>query len=137
VAAAGVPELNLNDDSVGIADASRHFRVRPETFVQVNARQREVLYERAVAFADLSAKARVVDAYAGIGMLTARLADGAGEVIAIEESPHSVRLGQINMQLNGIGNVAYRRARVEDSAGHIEQRVEVLVRDPPRAGCAA
>ena len=135
-AAAGVPELNLNDDSIGIDDAGRHFRVRPETFVQVNARQRAVLYERAVAFADLDGTARVVDAYAGIGMLTARLADRAGEVIAIEESPYSVRLGQINMQLNGIGNVAYRRARVEDSAGQIEQPVEVLVLDPPRAGCA-
>src|SRR5205823_11498267 len=79
-AAARVPELNLNDDSIGLDDAGRHFRVRPETFIQVNARQRAVLYERAVVFADLDAKARVVDAYAGIGMLTARLAEGAAEV---------------------------------------------------------
>jgi len=135
-AAAVVPELNLNDDSIGMDDGGRHFRVRPETFVQVNARQRAVLYERALLFADLDANARVVDAYAGIGMLTARLADGAAEVIAVEESPYSVRLGQLNMQLNGIGNVSYRRARVEDSAGQIEQPIDVLVLDPPRAGCA-
>jgi len=125
-AAAGVPELNLNDDSIGMDDAGRHFRVRPETFVQVNARQRAVLYERALALAELDPQARVVDAYAGIGMLTARLAEG----------PYSVRLGQVNMQLNSIANVTYQRARVEDSASRIEQPIDVLVLDPPRAGCA-
>src|SRR3981081_636089 len=72
-AAGWIPELNLNDDSIGIEDAGRHFRVRPEAFVQVNARQRDALYERAVALARLSGRERVVDAYAGVGMLTAAL----------------------------------------------------------------
>ena len=117
-------------------DAGRHFRVRPEAFVQVNWRQRDVLYERAVAFAQLSSRERVVDAYAGIGMLTARLADHATDVIAIEESPYAVRLGELNMQLNGCGNVSYRRGRVEDAAPGLEGDVDVLVLDPPRAGCA-
>jgi 23S rRNA (uracil1939-C5)-methyltransferase len=131
-----IPELNLNDDSIGIGDAGRHFRVRPEAFVQVNARQRDVLYQRAVAYAQLSGSDRVVDAYAGIGMLTARLAERAIEVIAVEESAYAVRLGELNMQLNGCGNVRYRRGRVEDSASQIEGPVDVLVLDPPRAGCA-
>jgi 23S rRNA (uracil1939-C5)-methyltransferase len=135
-AAGWIPELNLNDDSIGIEDAGRHFRVRPEAFVQVNARQRDVLYQRAVAFAELSGRERVVDAYAGIGMLTARLADHAAEVIAIEESPYAVRLGELNMQLNDCGNVRYRRGRVEDAGPALEESVDVLVLDPPRAGCA-
>jgi 23S rRNA (uracil1939-C5)-methyltransferase len=135
-AAGWIPELNLNDDSIGIEDAGRHFRVRPEAFVQVNARQRDVLYQRAVAFAELSGRERVVDAYAGIGMLTARLADHAAQVIAIEESPYAVRLGELNMQLNDCGNVRYRRGRVEDAGPALEESVDVLVLDPPRAGCA-
>ncbi|TMF28434.1 MAG: class I SAM-dependent RNA methyltransferase [Chloroflexi bacterium] len=120
-AAGWIPELNLNDDSIGIDDAGRHFRVRPEAFVQVNARQRDD---------------RVVDAYAGIGMLTARLAAQAAEVIAVEESPYAVRLGELNMQLNGCDNVQYRRGRVEDTVGQIEGPIDALVLDPPRAGCA-
>jgi 23S rRNA (uracil1939-C5)-methyltransferase len=135
-AAGWVPELNLNDDSIGMEDAGRHFRVRPEAFVQVNWRQRDVLYRRALAFAQLGGRERVVDAYAGIGMLTARLADHATEVIAIEESPYAVRLGELNMQLNSCGNVHYRRGRVEDAAVALEGPVDVLVLDPPRAGCA-
>ena len=135
-AAGWIPELNLNDDSIGMDDAGRHFRVRPEAFVQVNVRQRDVLYERAVAFAQLRGGERVGDAYAGIGMLTARLAERAVGVIAVEESPYAVRLGELNMQLNGCGNVHYRRGRVEDTVRHLDESVDVLVLDPPRAGCA-
>ncbi len=129
-------ELNLNDDSIGMDDAGRHFRVRPEAFVQVNARQRDVLYQRAVAFAQLSGGERVVDAYAGIGMLTARLAERAADVIAVEESPYAVRLGELNMQLNSCANVRYRRGRVEDTLSQLDDAVDVVVLDPPRAGCA-
>jgi 23S rRNA (uracil1939-C5)-methyltransferase len=135
-AAGWVPELNLNDDSIGIEDAGRHFRVRPEAFVQVNARQRDVLYTRAIGYASLVKSDRVVDAYAGIGMLTARLAGEAAEVIAVEESPYAVRLGELNMQVNGCDNVRYLRGRVEDKIAQIEAPVDVLVLDPPRAGCA-
>jgi 23S rRNA (uracil1939-C5)-methyltransferase len=135
-AAGWIPELNLNDDSIGMEDAGRHFRVRPEAFVQVNARQRDVLYERAVAFAHLTQSDRVVDAYAGIGMLTARLADQATGVLAVEESPYAVRLGELNMQLNDCRNVRYRRGRVEDILRDLDEPVDVLVLDPPRAGCA-
>jgi 23S rRNA (uracil1939-C5)-methyltransferase len=135
-AAGWVPELNLNDDSIGIEDAGRHFRVRPEAFVQVNARQRDVLYQRAIGYASLVNSDRVVDAYAGIGMLTARLAGEAAEVIAVEESPYAVRLGELNMQVNGCNNVRYLRGRVEDKVAQIEAPVDVLVLDPPRAGCA-
>jgi 23S rRNA (uracil1939-C5)-methyltransferase len=135
-AAGWIPELNLNDDSIGIDDAGRHFRVRPETFVQVNARQRDVLYERAMKFASVEAADHVVDAYAGIGMLTARLAERAADVIAVEDSPYAVRLGELNMQVNGCDNVRYLRGRVEDMLGQVNDPVDVLVLDPPRAGCA-
>jgi len=133
-AAAAVPDLNLNDDSIGMDDAGRHFRLRPEAFVQVNARQREVLYGRALDYAEPAGS--VVDAYAGIGMLSARLAERAERVACLEESPYAVRLGELNMQLNGCLNVRYRRGRVEDTLPSVELPLDVLVLDPPRAGCA-
>jgi 23S rRNA (uracil1939-C5)-methyltransferase len=131
-----IPELNVNDDSIGIDDAGRHFRIRPEAFIQVNARQRNVLYRKAVEYASITSTDRVVDAYAGIGMLTARLADEAHQVIAVEESPYAVRLGELNMQLNGVENVRYVRGKVEDMLPEINDPTNVLVLDPPRAGCA-
>jgi 23S rRNA (uracil1939-C5)-methyltransferase len=135
-AAAAIPDLNLNDDSIGMEDAGRHFRVRPEAFVQVNAWQRDVLYERAVRFAELKTGERVVDAYAGIGMLSGRLAERASQVDCLEESPYSVRLGELNMQVNGCSNVRYRRGPIEETLSHVERPIDVLVLDPPRAGCS-
>lgn len=136
-AAALVPDLNLNDDSIGIEDFGRHFRVRPESFVQVNARMRDTLYATALRFLALKGSERVLDAYAGIGMLSARLADAALAVICVEESPYSVRLGELNMQLNGCASVRYRRGRVEDVLPKLDERIDALVLDPPRSGCAA
>ena len=135
-AAAHIPTLNLNDDSIGIDDDGRHFRVRPEAFVQVNARQRDVLYQQATMFAGIEPAERVLDAYAGIGMLTARLAAAGHQVIAVEESPYAVRLGELNMQVNGIDNVRYLRGKVEDLLERVTDPIDVLVLDPPRAGCA-
>jgi 23S rRNA (uracil1939-C5)-methyltransferase len=135
-AAALVPDLDLNDDSIGIEDGGRHFRVRPEAFVQVNWKMRDTLYAAALRFLALDGGERVIDAYAGIGMLSARIAEKAQEVICIEESPYGVRLGEVNMQLNGCGNVRYRRGRVEDLLGEEGERTDALILDPPRAGCA-
>lgn len=134
-AAGWIPELNLNDDSIGIEDDGRHFRVRPESFVQVNARQRDVLYRRAVDNATAQPGDHVVDAYAGIGMLSARLAAGGARVTCLEESPYAVRLGELNMEVNGCSSVSYRRGKVEDTLGQVEKPIDVLVLDPPRAGC--
>ena len=135
-AAALLPELRLYDDSIGIEDAGRQFRVRPEVFVQVNARQREVLYRRTLRAADPRPGDRIVDAYAGIGMLSARLAERAGEVVCLEESPYAVRLGELNMVLNQVSGVRYIRGRVENTLPAVDNPINVLVLDPPRAGCA-
>jgi len=135
-AGALLPELNLNDDSIGMEDDGRQFRVRPEVFVQVNDRQRGVLYEEALAFLEPGSQDRVVDAYAGIGMLSARLAPRAGEVVCLEESPYAVRLGELNMQLNGCETVRYVRGRVEDTLPKVPGPIAGLALDPPRAGCA-
>ncbi len=129
-------DLNLNDDSIGMEDDGRQFRVRPEVFVQVNARQRVVLYQRALDLLQLEGSERVVDAYAGIGMLSARLAARSREVICLEESPYAVRLGELNMRLNECGSVRYQRGRVEATLPAVPPPIDALVLDPPRAGCA-
>jgi len=135
-AAPHVPDLNLNDDSIGMVDDGRQFRVRPEAFVQVNGRQRPALYQRALDELQLDGTERVVDAYAGIGMLSARLAALAREVFCLEESPYAVRLGELNMQLNECGTVRYLRGAVEDTLPAVPRPIDALVLDPPRAGCA-
>jgi 23S rRNA (uracil1939-C5)-methyltransferase len=119
-----------------------HYRVSPRSFIQVNQRQMDVLYTRVLdGLGDISG-ARVVDAYAGIGVLSVELAARAGEsgtVVCIEEVHAAARLGVLNAQLNGVaGRLRYDARRVEDALPEIAAAgpIDALVVDPPRAGCA-
>jgi 23S rRNA (uracil1939-C5)-methyltransferase len=129
-------ELHVTDDSIGLTDEGRAFRLRSETFVQVNGRQMQRLYQLVLEALALRGSERIVDAYAGIGILSARLAAAAAEVWCLEEHPIAVRLGQLNAQVNRQGNLHYRRGRVEDTLATIGTPVDAVVLDPPRAGCA-
>ncbi len=137
VAGEALPDLHVTDDSIGLRDEGRAFRLRSETFVQVNPRQMDALYGIVVDALQLRGTERVVDAYAGIGILSSRLAARAGEVWCLEEHPTAVRLGELNARINGQPNLRYVPGRVEDTVGRIPSPIDAVVVDPPRAGCAA
>jgi 23S rRNA (uracil1939-C5)-methyltransferase len=126
--------------AVSVQWGGREFRVQPDTFVQVNAEQMEVLYARVLdALGDLEGR-RLVDAYAGIGTLGIALAAGGAEVLCIEESRDSARLGLLNARLNGVEErVRYVARPVEQALSAIAGAgaVDAAVLDPPRAGCAS
>jgi 23S rRNA (uracil1939-C5)-methyltransferase len=125
--------------SVGMSWRGREFRLEPETFVQVNAEQMEVLYARVLeALGDVAGR-RVVDAYAGIGVLGTVLAGDGAEVVCIEESRHSARLGLLNARLNEVEErVRYVARPVEEALPALGTgaHLDAAVLDPPRAGCA-
>ena len=126
--------------AVSVEWGGREFRVEPDTFVQVNETQMEVLYARVLdALGDVDGR-RLVDGYAGIGTLGIALAAGGAEVLCVEESRHAARLGLLNARLNGV------EERVRYIARPVEQALAVLaaaggidaaILDPPRAGCAS
>jgi len=126
--------------AVSVEWGGREFRVEPETFVQVNETQMEVLYGRVLdALGDLDGR-RLVDAYAGIGTLGIALAAGGAEVLCIEESHNSARLGLLNARLNGVeARVRYIARPVEQALAALAAAgsVDAAVLDPPRAGCAS
>lgn len=111
-------------------------RVTPETFIQVNWGEIETLYGLALAAAgDLTGK-RVIDAYAGAGVLALEMARGAAEVVCIESNPHAVQMGHLNVRLAGAEDRirfvpdAVERVLAAEAAGS-----DVVILDPPRAGC--
>ena len=67
------------------------FRISPKSFYQVNPIQTEVLYNKAIEFAGLTGKERVIDAYSGIGTIGMVASDNAGEVISVELNGDAVR----------------------------------------------
>lgn len=131
-------DLHWNTDSTTLHWRGHMFRVRPESFIQVNQEQVDVLYGLALdALGDVRG-ARVVDGYAGIGVLSTAIAETAREVVCIEENPVAVHMGRLNARMNGVDDVLrYVCAPVEKALGGLaaEAPVDAVMLDPPRAGC--
>jgi 23S rRNA (uracil1939-C5)-methyltransferase len=109
------------------------FRVRLLSFFQVNPVQAVKLYDLVKDFAGLSGGEMVVDAYAGIGAIAFWLADKASEVIGIEELEEAVKDARENIKLNKLGNVKMEVGQIEKA---FPKMADVVILDPPRAGCS-
>lgn len=114
------------------------FTISPRSFFQVNTVQAEVLYNKAVEYAGLTGQETVIDAYCGTGTITLFLAEQAKKVYGIEIVEPAIRDAKVNAQVNNIHNVEF----TVGDATHIMPRMfkqgirpEVVVVDPPRAGC--
>ena len=126
-------------DSTTVRWRGRDFRVRPDSFLQVNQAQMEVLYSRVLDDLGSISDRRIVDAYAGIGMLACVLAERAAEVVCIEENLDAARTGVLNARLCGVEDrLRYVARPVESALAEVAAAapVDAVVLDPPRAGCA-
>ena len=112
------------------------YRVTPDAFIQVNWSQMDVLYERALqALGDVTGLT-IVDAYAGIGVLSVHLAGVAEEVVCIESNRAAARMGVLNARLNDVADrMRYMAEPVERALPQRGAAVDRVILDPPRAGC--
>ncbi len=113
------------------------FSVSIQSFMQVNARQVEVLYGRALEFADLHGDETVVDAYCGMGSMTLLFAKQVRFVYGIDCVPSAIEDARLNAKRNGIANAAFQCGYAQEALPRIvkAESVEVLLLDPPRKGC--
>ena len=113
------------------------FRISSKSFYQVNPVQTEVLYNKAIEFAGLTGKERVIDAYSGIGTIGMVASDNAGEVISVELNGDAVRDAVFNAKQNKVKNIRFYKEDAGDfmvkMASH-KEKADVVFMDPPRAG---
>ncbi len=115
------------------------FRISPRSFYQVNPIQTEVLYGKAREFAGLTGKETVIDAYCGTGTIGLTMAASAKEIIGVEVNRDAVADAVDNAKRNGVTNAVFHAA---DAGQFMEamaakgQTADVVVTDPPRAGCS-
>lgn len=115
----------------------RTFRISPKSFYQVNPVQTEHLYGKAIEYARLTGKEKVVDAYCGIGTIGLIAADKAKEVISVELNKDAVRDAITNAKRNQIKNVQFYNADAGKFMVEMAEQgaeVDVVFMDPPRAG---
>ena len=113
------------------------FRLSPASFYQVNHHQAQVLYERAIALADLHGTETVLDLYCGTGTITLAMARSAGTVIGVEVVPQAIEDAKENAVRNGIENARFFCADAGQAAAQLAAegiRPEVITVDPPRKG---
>ena len=126
-------ELTIKD-KIG----SLKFNISAQSFFQVNSEQAEKLYNTALEFADLKGKETVVDLYCGTGTITLFMAQKAKRALGIEIVPSAIRDAKKNAQANHIENADFL---LGDAAVEMPKlvaggmRPDVVILDPPRAGC--
>jgi len=104
----------------------------------VNPSQAVTLYRKAVEYAGLTGRERVLDAYSGVGTVSLFMARAAREVYGIESVRSAVHDARANAELNAITNARFIEGRVErvlPALLHDGITFDVAVMDPPRAGC--
>lgn len=117
----------------------KRFRISPRSFYQINPAQTEVLYKKAMEFAELRGKERVLDAYCGIGTIGICAADKALSVVGVEKNESAVKDARVNAALNGVKNAVYEAADAADymkRAADSGEEFDTVFLDPPRAGCS-
>lgn len=115
------------------------FRISPKAFYQINPVQTEVLYNKAIEYAELSGSETVLDAYCGTGTIGIIASKHAKQVIGVELNSDAVKDAKTNAKLNDVKNIDF----VCDDAGkfmvkaaNCSAKYDVVIMDPPRAGAS-
>ena len=115
----------------------KRFRISPQSFYQVNAKQCELLYRTAIDAAHLTGAETLLDAYCGTGTIGLCASGGCKQLIGVELNADAIRDAKENARRNGVENARF----LCDDAGRFMQKLakegnapDVVMMDPPRAG---
>lgn len=114
------------------------FEISPLSFFQVNPVQTEVLYNKALEYANLGENDTVFDIYCGIGTISLFLAQKAKKVYGIEIVEEAIEDAKRNAEINKLDNVEFYVGKAEEVVPKMYKqgkRANVVVVDPPRKGC--
>lgn len=113
------------------------FQISPKSFYQINPKQTEVLYNKAIEMGKFTGKETVLDAYCGIGTISLIVSKKVKSVIGVELNKDAIKDAIRNAKLNKISNVVF----YNDDAGSFmsalaqeKKSVHTVFMDPPRSG---
>jgi len=113
------------------------FRVPAASFFQVNTEGAEMLVALVSAAAGLTADDVLLDGYAGVGLFAATVGRSALRVVTIDSDKASFRAITGNLEAAIPGRFHSMLGGFEGTAGAVDDRWDVAIVDPPRAGLAA
>jgi 23S rRNA (uracil1939-C5)-methyltransferase len=119
-------------DAIGNLD----FEIGYRSFFQTNILQTEQLYQKAMEYAGLTGKEKIIDAYCGIGTIGMVAAPKAFKVFGIEVIKSAIQDARKNAEKNGIKNAFFEVGEAEEVIKKWKPyKFDVVFIDPPRKGC--
>lgn len=110
------------------------FEISANSFFQTNSRGAAILYNTVKEYAGLSGTETVLDLYSGTGTIPILLSADCRQVIGIEIVSSAVADAETNCRKNGVTNCRFIQGDIRGCLTGIQQRPDVLIIDPPRAG---
>ena len=121
-------------DTIG----SLMYNISAQSFFQVNSEQAHKLYAKALEFAELKGNETIADVYCGTGTITLAFAQQVKQAYGIEIVAPAIENAIQNARANYIHNADFI---LGDAAQKLPELIhngvhpDIIVLDPPRAGC--
>jgi len=110
----------------------KEFRISATSFYQVNSAQAHQLVDLVIEAAAPQGTEQILDAYCGVGLFTAFLAEQSHQVTGIEINPPAVVDARYNLE--GLDNIDILEGSIEDILPKLNREFDIIVVDPPRTG---
>ncbi len=123
---AGEKELSLSE--MGL-----NYSVHPYSFMQVNSDVKHKIYNYVLS--QIPKNAKVIDAYAGAGLLTAMIAKKAKSAVGIEINKPATESAEELFKANNITNAQMINGKTEDVLPALTNDTDIIVLDPAKRGC--
>lgn len=122
----------LNEEMLGV-----NFEIGFRSFFQVNTVQTERLFKKAIEYARLNKKDKVIDAYCGIGAISLSMASHVYKVFGIEVIRPAIIDAKKNASINHIKNAFFEVGNAERVIQKWKKyNFDAIFVDPPRKGCS-
>lgn len=113
------------------------FRISPKAFYQINPIQTEILYGKALEFADFKGDEEIIDAYCGTGTIGLIASGSVKSVLGVEINKDAVKDAKENARLNNIQNINFYHAdagKFMTELANNRTKIDAVIMDPARAG---
>jgi len=116
-----------------------NFNISAHSFYQINPVQTEILYNKAIEFANLNKNEKVLDAYCGVGTIGLIASSKCGQVTGVELVRSAVKDAIENAKNNNIKNSYFicddaTKFIMKEAKSH--NIYDCMFFDPPRDGCS-
>ncbi|MCH5170483.1 MAG: 23S rRNA (uracil(1939)-C(5))-methyltransferase RlmD [Oscillospiraceae bacterium] len=130
-------EVLYGDGKITELLCGMNFRISPKAFYQINPVQTEILYGKALEFADFNGTEEIIDAYCGTGTIGLIASGKVKSVIGVEINKDAVKDAKENAALNNVKNISFFAADAGKFMTELAEngkKIDAVIMDPARAG---